>query len=125
MRFTDTEIQLATRMRGAGLVWEPAAGHYVFDIDGVVKAASPFQAGVFLISSPNAMERLVGGADDLHARFAWLPTWSDARDWLDARGASRQSVVDALQAAVASKRSDLEAIYSVVLANLAAAGEKA
>ncbi len=125
MRFTETEIRLATRLRGAGLVWEPAAGHYVFDIDGVVKAASPFQAGVYLVSSPNAMERLVGGADDLHAKFAWLPTWADLSAWLEMRGVTRHKVVTALDTAVKDDRSDLEAIYGVVMEALAPVEESA
>ena len=31
MRFTESEIQMAARLRGAGMVWAPHAGHYVFE----------------------------------------------------------------------------------------------
>ena len=115
MRFTEREIELAARLRGAGVVWAPHAGHYVFDIDGIVKAASPFQAGVHLISSPNAMARTVGGEDNLLKRFAWIPTWADAREWLDDRGVERERVVAALEQAIGSDRTDLEAIYGLIL----------
>jgi len=84
MRFTASEIEWASRLRGAGLAWEPQPGHYVFDIDGVVKAGSPFQAGVYLITSLNAFEAMVGGAEGMHQHFSWLPTWEDAREWLQA-----------------------------------------
>ena len=109
---------MAARLRGAGMVWAPHAGHYVFDIDGIVKAASPFQAGVHLISSPNAMARTVGGDENLHKRFAWLPTWADARDWLDDRGVAREQVVTALEKGIANDRTDLEAIYGLILETL-------
>ena len=109
---------MAARLRGAGMVWAPHAGHYVFDIDGIVKAASPFQAGVHLISSPNAMARTVGGDENLLKRFAWLPTWADARDWLDDRGVAREQVVTALEKGIANDRTDLEAIYGLILETL-------
>jgi len=124
MRFTESEIQLAARLRGAGLVWAPHAGHYVFDIDGIVRAPSPFQAGVHLISSANAMERLAGGAEDLREKFAWLPTWADAREWLDQREVPRQAVFEALQAAIENDRTDREAIYGLILETLDRAAEK-
>ncbi|NKB87587.1 MAG: hypothetical protein GKS06_05150 [Acidobacteria bacterium] len=109
---------MVTRLRGAGLIWAPHAGHYVFDIDGIIKAASPFQAGVHLISSPNAMARTVGGDESLHERIAWLPTWSDARAWLDDHGVPRGRVVEALQSAIDDDLSDLEAIYGLILESL-------
>lgn len=115
MRFTDDEIELATRLRGAGLGWEPAPGHYVFDIDGAVRAPSPFQAGVYLIHSTNTFETLVGGADGLHDGFLWLPTWEQARSWLDDRGVGRRQVLAAWDEALAAGRTDREALYEVML----------
>jgi len=124
MRFTEAEIQLAARLRGAGLSWTPHAGQYVFDIDGLVRAPSPFQAGVHLISSANAMERLAGGADDLHEKFAWLPTWDDARSWLNERNVPRKAVIAALQDADEHDRTDREAIYGVILETLERAADE-
>lgn len=118
MRFTDHEIQLAARLRGAGLSWSPHAGQYVFDIDGIVKAPSPFQAGVHLIGSTNAMESQVGGPDMLLERFAWLPTWHDARAWLSDHGVERAAVVRALEEGDESGRTDLEIVYELMLATL-------
>ena len=71
-----------------------------------------------LIDSANAMERLAGGADALLEKFAWLPTWHDATAWLDDRGVPRQALVAALQDAVDNDRSDLEAIYGLILETL-------
>ncbi len=65
MRFSESEIDTAMHMRAAGLSWGPEPGHYVFDINGIVRAGSPFQAGVFLIHSANTFEILAGGQDEL------------------------------------------------------------
>lgn len=118
MHFSESEIQLAARLRGAGLAWTPRAGHYVFDIDGLMRAPSPFQAGVHLISSANAMEQLAGSAEELHEKFAWLPTWADARAWLDEHEVPRQAVVKSLQNAIENDRTDREAVYGLILETL-------
>jgi hypothetical protein len=124
MRFTETEIQTAARLRGAGLMWTPRAGHYVFDIDGIVRAPSPFQAGVHLISSANAMEQLAGGAEDLHQKFAWLPTWDDAREWFAERAVPRQAVIAALQNADEHDLTDRMAVYGLILDTLERAADE-
>jgi hypothetical protein len=124
MYFSESEIHLAVRLRVAGLTWTPHAGHYVFDIDGLVKASSPFQAGVHLISNANTMEQQVGRADNLHDKFAWLPIWADARAWLDQQDVPRQAVVDALQDALENDRTDREAIYGLILETLERAADE-
>lgn len=124
MRFSDSEIQFAAKLRGAGLIWDPQPGHYVFDIDGVIKAGSPFQAGVYLIDSPNAIETAVGGEESLRGGFAWLPTWEDARAWLREAGVADKRVVQALSGGVKEGSSDLEAMYSLILEVLEARREE-
>lgn len=119
MRFTESEIQWATRLRGAGLEWDPQPGHYVFDIDGMVKAGSPFQAGVYLITSLNAFEALVGGPDEMHRSFAWLPTWEDARDWLRDHGVGDETAVRALDHGLPEGLTDRECLYRLILEQLA------
>ena len=74
MRFKESEIDNAMRLRAAGLTWGPQPGHYVFDINGVVRAGSPFQAGIFLINSANTFEAMAGGQDEMFENFVWLPT---------------------------------------------------
>lgn len=124
MRFSESEIQLAARLRGAGLLWTPHAGHYVFDIDGIVRAPSPFQAGVHLIASANAMERLAGGEDALRERFAWLPTWDDATSWFEENNVPRKAVVAALEGAIDKDLTDREAVYGLILETLERAAEE-
>lgn len=115
MRFTESEIEWATRLRGAGMQWDPQPGHYVFDIDGVIKAGSPFQAGVYLITSLNAMEAAAGGGEALRKGFAWLPTWEDARGWLEGRSYSLERLPGVLERGLRDGLSDRESLYREIL----------
>lgn len=124
MRFSESEIQTAARLRGAGLQWDPQPGHYIFDINGVMKAGSPFQAGVYLITSPNAIATLVGGDDAMRQEFAWLPTWEDARSWLETQGVSADQLADTLRTGLESGLSDRESLYGLILEILEQPGEE-
>lgn len=115
MRFTDTEIQLAARLRGAGLYWEPQAGHYVFDVNGAIKAGSPFQAGVHLVTSPNALASAMGGEEAMLDGIVWLPTWESCRAWLTDRDVSPAQLAEALRAGLESGMSDRESLYRLML----------
>lgn len=115
MRFTESEKDWATRLRGAGLAWDPQPGHYVFDIDGILKAGSPFQAGVHLVTSTNALEQAAGGEGELRARFVWLPTWEDARAWLEAHRVTADRLVEALRSGLGDGLSDRESLYRLML----------
>ena len=115
MRFSEKEIEWAGRLRGVGLPWDPQPGHYVFDIDGVVKAPSPFQAGVYLINSPNEFAALVGGDAALHERFTWLPTLENAVDWLRAADVEDEAILGAWMAARESGQTEREGMYGLIL----------
>ena len=97
MRFTESEIDHAMRLRAAGLSWGPEPGHYIFDINGMVRAGSPFQAGIFLINSTNTFEAMVGGQEEMFENFVWLPTWEDCRTWLKEKQVSEDDVTSAWQ----------------------------
>lgn len=114
MRFTESEIRWATRLRGMGLMWDPMPGHYVFDIDGTMKASSPFQAGVYLVTSATSIEAAAGGEQELRAGFAWLLTWEDARAWLADHEVSADQLVEALRSGLADGLTDREALYRLM-----------
>lgn len=115
MRFSEKEMEWAGRLRGAGLAWDPQPGHYVFDIDGVVRAPSPFQASVHLINSPNEFETLVGGDAALHERFTWLPTLENSVDWLRVAGVEDDAILDAWRVGREAGRTEREAMYGLML----------
>ncbi len=118
MRFTESEIAMAARLRGVGLQWDPQPGHYIFDIDGVIKAGSPFQASVYLITSPNQTAAAAGGHDVLASGFTWLPTWEDARAWLVDRGFSPKQLAGALEKGLGEGLSDRESLYTLIIEHL-------
>ena len=115
VRFSESEIDAAMHLRAAGLVWGPEPGHYVFDINGIVRAGSPFQAGIFLIHSPNTFEILAGGQDEMLENFVWLPTWEDCRTWLTEKQVADDRVQSAWQSGRAQGLTDRQVLYGLIL----------
>jgi len=118
VRFTETEIDFAMRLRAAGFAWGPEPGQYVFDINGVVRAGSPFQAGVFLIDSTNVFESMAGGQEEMFENFVWLPTWEECRAWLKERGVDDDTVMRSWKDGIAAGISDRQAMYQLILRTL-------
>jgi|TARA_B100000959_G_scaffold69672_1_gene73804 hypothetical protein len=115
VRFSESEINTAMKMRAAGLNWKAEPGQYVFDINGLMHAGSPFQAGVFLIHSTNTFEVMVGGVDELIENFVWLPTWEDCRSWLKNESVSDDRVIGAWQSGEVQGLSDRQVLYELML----------
>ncbi len=110
------------RLRAAGLSWSPEPGQYVFDINGMVRAGSPFQAGIFLINRANTFEARAGGQEELFENFAWLPTWEDCRRWLRERGTTDESVLEAWKTGTSKGLTDRETMYDLMLKILEGSG---
>tara|TARA_B000000460_G_C21313340_1_gene305343 strand:+ start:171 stop:548 length:378 start_codon:yes stop_codon:yes gene_type:complete len=115
VRFSESEINTAMKMRAVGLNWKLEPGQYVFDINGIMHAGSPFQAGVFLIHSTNTFEVMVGGADQLNENFVWLPTWEDCRSWLKNESVPEDRVIGAWQSGDTRGLSDRQVLYELML----------
>ncbi|MFQ5743721.1 MAG: hypothetical protein ACE5HV_09060 [Acidobacteriota bacterium] len=115
MRFKESEIDAAMRMRAAGLPWGPEPGQYIFDINGMVRAGSPFQAGVYLIHSANTFEAMAGGPEELFENFVWLPTWEEALAWLREMGVGNDKILEIWQDGLANGCTDKESLYSLML----------
>mgnify|MGYP001038395259 CR=1 FL=1 len=115
MRFSESEINTVMKLRAAGLNWKPEPGQYVFDINGIMRAGSPFQAGIFLIHSTNTFEVMVGGLDELIENFVWLPTWEDCRSWLRNESASEDQVMEAWRSGESQGLSDRQVLYELML----------
>jgi hypothetical protein len=103
------------RLRAAGFTWGPEPGQYVFDINGMVRAGSPFQAGVFLINSTNTFESMAGGQEEMFENFVWLPTWEECRAWLRERGIDEERVLEAWKEGRAAGLTDRQALYNLIL----------
>lgn len=95
--FTQQEIDIARRLKAAGLGWEPEPGHFVFDEDNVVEAPSPFLENVYFILDLKHFLRRAGTVDDLRRRMCWLPTWEQARALLEANGVDSLTLIETLR----------------------------
>ena len=114
MQFSDSQVQLACRMKDAGLYWRPQVGHYVFDRGKVCKRGSPFQEGVYFILDYPCFCRHVGGADILEREMVWLPTWYDCRMLLRSGGVVDQELMAILSDSIASG-TELTELYRKIL----------
>lgn len=115
MTFTSAEIDLARQLHAAGLPWNPAAGHYVFDVGGVVEKPSPFQDGVYFILNYDYFMTLLGGVDAFRAEMVWLPTWEQCREVLASIGIEDDRVQERLSADVFANRTERETLYRMIL----------
>ena len=81
MLFTNRQIRLATRLKKAGLVWQPGRGQYAFDIGGRIRPGSPFQKGVYYFLDFPCFVEYFGSVEQLAESMAWLPTFEEALEW--------------------------------------------
>jgi hypothetical protein len=81
----------------------------------MIRAGSPFQAGIYLIHSANTFEAMVGGQEELFENFVWLPTWEDCRSWLTEKGVGPNKVHQAWKKGVAEGMTDRECLYGLIL----------
>jgi hypothetical protein len=115
-RFSRQAIELAGQLKRRGLCWEPQAGHFVWDEDGVLPHDSPFQPRVFFILDLRHFLRYAGSLEALQQRMRWLPAWYDARRWLAAAGVRSGEVAERLTATDAVRAGrELEALYEMML----------
>ena len=103
-------------MKRQGVPWEPAAGHYVLDVDGVVQRESPFQPGVYFVLNLPHFVKLAGGAESFRERFIWLPTWDQCRELLRQSGLSDQALQSLiLERDSIAKSNELLTLYELLV----------
>ncbi len=117
--FTNEQIDLARRLKQAGLEWQPRPGHYVYDEAGMIEPPSPFQERVYFILDLKHFLRRSGTIDELKRGMTWLPLWHQAREIAsrveidDATITSRLSAADAFV-----QRRELDLLYTLILERL-------
>lgn len=117
--FSEEEIDVAKRLHAAGLPWEPAAGHYVWDLEGSVQRSSPFQNGVYFVINYAYFMTLLEGVEAFKSKMVWLPTWEQIRHVASDLGISGDEVVEILQTSEAIRLgTERIEIYRAVLHRL-------
>ena len=124
MKFKGHLIDLAIRFKALSLEWEPTVGNYVYDANGIVKASSPFQPGVYFLLNYNCFMERVGGLERFRNDMVWLPTWEDARVILSRLGVSNSKVVNQLTTTSSIENlTELDTLYSLILERLVESGD--
>lgn len=113
LRFNDREIELAHQLAALGIEREIRPGMVVYSHDVAPDTPSPFQPHILLLDGSSQ-------SPDRHATdWTWLPSWSEGRRWLRARGLGDAEVLDRVRERVVEFGcSDLEALYELMLAVL-------
>lgn len=115
MLFEAREIEAARALRAAGLEWEPAPGHYVYDEDELIEQDSPFQEHVYFILELRHFVRRAGSIDGVKQHFTWLPTWHDCRDLLRRFGVADATLRDTLcESGLLERGDELLALYRLI-----------
>ncbi len=119
MLFTNEEIVLARSLREHGVPWQPAAGNYVLDEEGVVERGSPFQRGVYFVLNFDHFMAMAGGPDRFRERMLWLPVWEDCRNVLHQLEIDDEDVAGLLASvhAIESRRERV-VLYELILTTL-------
>ena len=92
MLFTNQEMTEAEKLHELGLTWPLQSGLYIWDIQGRIKPASPFQRGVYFLLEADCFVDYFGDLQSLKNSVVWLPTWEQALELL-----RRDAVLDASQ----------------------------
>ena len=107
--FESDVLELAARLKQAGLRFRPHVGCFVWDPEGVIDAPSPFPQRVYFILNLKRFEQIFGSLESIAERLVWIPTETQARGILDNEGGDGQSPATGIR--------DL---YERILARLAA-----
>jgi hypothetical protein len=96
MKFSKEEIEIARKLHGLNLPWQPQEGQYVLDIKGIIEKSSPFQKGVYFILDIKHFLRRAGSLEGIKAAMCWLPLWEDCRNILKSLNVSWDRVENRL-----------------------------
>ncbi len=96
VHFTPAEVDLCHQLKSAGLPWDPAPGHFVWDGEGLIERPSPFHDRVYFILDLKHFLRRTGTTQRLVESMVWLPTWEQTRMLLSGRGVDPSSLIETL-----------------------------
>ena len=117
--FSESELTLARELKSAGLHWQPSVGHYVWDLEGVIEVASPFQQQVYFILDMKHFLRRFHSIPAMQQRLCWLPTWKQARQILESLNVDPSVILQRLEHSQAlESRSELQQLYMLILERL-------
>lgn len=110
--FDERVCRLALDLKNLGLNWQPHVGCFVWDPDGIIKAASPFPGRIYFILSLPRFIEIFGSIANMVEKLVWLPTWHQARLLCEQLGATDHDLANGRQTGTAfSAGEDLLELY--------------
>jgi len=117
--FTSRVLELAQRMKQAGLTWSPHVGCFVWDRDDVIEVPSPFPENVYFILNLGRFLRIFETRERMVEKLVFVPTRYQARLILDKLGAGEEfRSDDSRMSKPGEGEADLIEVYEAVLKTL-------
>jgi hypothetical protein len=92
--FNEDHLHLAHKMKKSGLHWKPHLGCFVWDVENLIEAESPFPLRVYFILSLPRFISIFGSLENVAEKLVWLPTWHQARLIADRLGVDNSKIAD-------------------------------
>ena len=119
VEFSPDEIDLCDQLKGAGLPWHPAPGHFVWDPQQLIERPSPFHDRVYFILDLKHFLRRTGTLQRLIETMVWLPTWEQGRRLLRDQGVPDSQVsTNLVDAKALSRGTERLVLYQQLLLRL-------
>jgi hypothetical protein len=90
--FEERHLELAWRLKQAGLPWRPHVGCFVWDREEAIPVPSPFPGRVYFILNLGHFLRLLGSEERMTEKLVWLPTWHQARLAAETIGVEKEAI---------------------------------
>lgn len=115
MRFREPEIELAVRLKAAGLAWSPVIGDHFFDAGGnFSRGTLPFDR-LHVIEDLGQLVLQAGSLDAVIRETVWLPSYDQARTLVENYGVAECDIEDRLLARLAlTSGDDLLVLYELL-----------
>jgi hypothetical protein len=114
--FDQRTLELALKLKNAGLTWHPHVGCFVWDKNRRIQPDSPFPKHVYFILSLPRFIDIFGSTEAIEKNLIWVPTWHQARLLCHRLGISDDAVGECRQRGKQRSPSDeMCAVYELLV----------
>ena len=119
--FEERHCLLAWRLKESGLGWNPHAGCFVWDREGVITVPSPFPRQIYFILNLRRFLEIFKTLEKMKEKLVWLPTWHQARLLAASKGLSLQDICGLWSpCSIKTQGDELYVLYELMLERLQA-----
>lgn len=114
--FDPRLLELAFKMKKAGLDWDPHVGCFVWDRENVIEVGSPFPENIYFILNLGHFLRIFETIEKLKEKLVFVPTWNQARQILEKIGGKQEELLGVLnQSKNIPIGEEMISLYKVIL----------